>query len=596
MAKATNAFADEPSGTIERGRGGFYRNAMDTPYVAELAGGVVKSGPRKGLPKRTAYGSPSGFGKQIENTFNLQKWGERRVVVGIGIEAARGEYVLLGMCHALALLEVDSDAYKDLADKIVVRAKDVAETDLAAERGTHGHAIVEDDDEGRDWITRAEAGELLGIPVEAQRALVQSWRDMLIRDGLEVLITEASCIDDTWRLAGTLDNLARLTKDLRFTLPTGEIRIIPAGTVVVLDKKTGQRRTDRAGVIQYWHGYAIQVASYAQSKPYDTEAETRGEWPWDIDQEHALIAHLDVLGAINGQPSCTLVYVDLVAGRGHGGAAVVAAKSWEKRTDIFSLDVPDRAAGAAGDSDAPDADGSTAETAADGVADAPAAHDPVPVDASAGTAEEVPDPAPSGNPAGTSSKLRKAQLDRAATVAAADLAHAARQAALAAASAASTPVAMPTDEPDEGDPLVGPEFDDQWALLLTQFQRLEYDGRQFMNRLIREAREARVPFQTAGGKNVRRFELYRGAIALAVAQPDDDLLCALVALAAGHNGAIAPNVTAGHAVGSLDAAGAIRFAKLVDRHVSGVTQFIAGCSAEGLFVLIDPEDLAAPAA
>ena len=59
---------------------------------------------------------------------------------------------------------------------------------------------------------------------------------------------------------------------------------------------------------------------------------------WPIDQTHATHpAHLDVLGAIDGKPSCELVYVDLVAGREHGGATVVQAKAWESRRDVFSV-------------------------------------------------------------------------------------------------------------------------------------------------------------------------------------------------------------------------------------------------------------------
>ena len=103
----------------------------------------------------------------------------------------------------------------------------------------------------------------------------------------EILAVEASCVDDTWRLAGTLDRIARTTRPLRFVRASGEIVDVPAGTVLVLDVKTGEDRIDRG----YWQGYAIQIASYAQSVPYDTEAETRGEWPWPIDQQHALIAH-----------------------------------------------------------------------------------------------------------------------------------------------------------------------------------------------------------------------------------------------------------------------------------------------------------------
>ena len=65
--------AGPPEGTIQRGRGGFLRNTQDVPFVTDPTGAVVKSGDRKGQPKRLAYGSPSGRGKQIENAHNLLK-------------------------------------------------------------------------------------------------------------------------------------------------------------------------------------------------------------------------------------------------------------------------------------------------------------------------------------------------------------------------------------------------------------------------------------------------------------------------------------------------------------------------------------------
>lgn len=335
----------QQSGGIQRGRGGFMRGANDVPWVTDPTGAITKSGPRKGLPKRVQYGSPSNRAKQIENTTNLVKWGERRVVLGIGHALADTSgygYNLTTACFDLTKLDVDSDEYKTLADGVIIRAKDLAKAMLAADRGTHGHALTEDHDEGRDWVTRAEAGEALGLDAELQAALVAAWRQMLADTGLEILAVEASCVDDMWRLAGTLDRIARTTRPLRFARTSGEIVEVPAGTVLVLDVKTGEDRIDRG----YWQGYAIQIASYAQSVPYDTEAETRGEWPWPIDQQHALIAHLDIPKALaTGEAVCRLVHVDLVAGREHGGECVVQAKAWESRRDVFAatmLAVEDR--------------------------------------------------------------------------------------------------------------------------------------------------------------------------------------------------------------------------------------------------------------
>lgn len=614
MAQAANPHAEE-SGGVQRGRGGFYRGYNDTPYVSDPAGGIVKSGPRRGQPKRIPYGSPSGFGKQIENTYNLQKWGERRVVLGLGVHLA-----LIAECAELARMEVDSDEYKAQADRIVVAAKEAAETSLAADRGTHGHAILEDDDEGRDWLTRAEEGALLGIPVDAQLEIVKAWRHMLERDGLEVLVTEASCIDDTWHLAGTLDNIARCTKELRFLKPGGEIATIPAGTVLVLDKKTGQRRTNSAGVIQYWHGYSVQVASYAQSVPYDTEAETRGEWPWPIDQTHALIAHIDILAAIAGAPFdtiCNLVYVDLVAGREHGGATVVRAKEWEKRTDVFSVAKLDDAEGITA-ADEPDPkycarcqDGGHVcvcgaaiehgtDTCGASCPGAPPAPDPAKpptvndghehdwhkvgrclycklchvrfgahgtIDTADPPAESTPpEPEPPATaPVAAPSPLRAAQLERAAT----NAAHATQ---------------LP-ERPDEGADLSADTYASMWEAMGRQFKALSRPALDWLSQLIREARTADVGFQAQAAHTARRSHIYRGIIALAGHEPSDDALRALLRLALDSDAPLFPTITAGHALGSLDADRAERFAELVDAYLSTPPQLVAKFNDDGQFVL-----------
>lgn len=319
---------------LQRGRGGFVRNADDTPFVTDPSGETVKSGPRKGLPKRLPYGQPSGRGRQIENDFALSKWTQREIVRGVGIDET-----LRVMCVDVAALDPDTSEYRELADKVVARAQIAAESMLSANRGSHVHLIVQIDDEGGDWRLRADEGVALGISEDAQAALVAAWRAMRVDADIEVLVSEASCVDDAWHLAGTLDNVVRLRRALTFRMPTAELRTIPAGTISVLDKKTGSRRVDRNGAVMYWHGYAIQIASYAQSVYYDTEREMRAAWPWAIDQQHALIAHLDVVAAIAGDTEglCELVYVDLVAGREDGGVLANAAKAWERRSDLFSV-------------------------------------------------------------------------------------------------------------------------------------------------------------------------------------------------------------------------------------------------------------------
>jgi hypothetical protein len=302
------------------------------PVGAKIADLLQLLGPR---PVMVTYGRPSSLGKQIENQTNLQKWAERMVACGIAVDP-----ILQRDCLALAVPREQRDTrdWREAADAVAVKAKSAAQADLAADRGTHAHALTEDHDQERDWIERARTGEDLGLPHPVQAALVAAWEKMLMTHGIEILATEAQVVDDLWRQAGTLDRVCRLTRDLRFLLPTGEIVTLPAGWVGILDIKSGKLRLDQQGHVGYWHGYAVQLASYAQARPYDPETLKRSDWPFEIDQKWAVIAHLDVLAALEGTAVCRLILVDLAAGRA-AGELCVAAREWEKRTDVFS--VPD---------------------------------------------------------------------------------------------------------------------------------------------------------------------------------------------------------------------------------------------------------------
>jgi hypothetical protein len=317
--------------------------AGKTPTVAQLH---ELLGPR---PSMVMYGRPSSLGKQIENMTNIQKWSERAVALGLWLDfvaatqAAASPELLEGLGQLTPeQWNLDDADARELLDKIAVKAKNLAQAGLAADRGTHVHERTEDHDTERDWIEAANRGEDLGLPVEVQAALVAAWQSMLQEYDLEVLAVEAVCVDDVWRQAGTLDRIARLRRDLDFILPTGEKVTIAAGTVLILDIKTGKLRLDRSGFVSYWHGYSVQLASYAQSLPYDPDTDTRGEWEWPIAQDYAIIAHLDVLSALEGEAVCRLVLVDLAAGR-EAGERCVWAREWEKRTDVFSLPIDELA-------------------------------------------------------------------------------------------------------------------------------------------------------------------------------------------------------------------------------------------------------------
>jgi hypothetical protein len=300
----------------------FDRDHLGAPKIAHPTR-LVKSGPRTGLPFMDTYGRPSSLGKQIENSYNLTKWGERMALLGLGIDASirqRAERLAEAPPEAR-----DEQAWKDEADALIVDAKNAAKAWAAAEQGTHGHEITEDDDDDRDWIERAQAGEILGVPVEAQRAMIEAWRAMLADTGLEVLGVEVPVVHDDWRQAGTLDRIVRLTRDLTFGTVT-----LPAGLVVVLDLKTGKLRTTARGDrIYYWQSYAVQIACYARANAiYEADTHTRRPIPWPVNPDVALIAHLPVADAIEGKARCELILVDVAAGA-EAAELCVRAKQWD---------------------------------------------------------------------------------------------------------------------------------------------------------------------------------------------------------------------------------------------------------------------------
>lgn len=402
-------------------------------------------------PASAKYARPSSYVKLIENTYNLERWNERQVVIGLAAALSRHadgppdffqlprDAHLADAVAGVATMPTETDR-KRFADELVAHCKDLAKAHLAAERGTHAHALTELDDEGRDWLADAERGELLGIDTDTQTRLVEAWRRLLDVNELDVLAVELPVVNDTYRAAGTLDRIVRLRKPLRFVLPTGELVALDPGMVVVLDLKTGKTPTD----LGWWNGYAAQIFLYASGNPYDVTNDTRQTWSHEAPSTRwGLLAHVDVLAAIEGADDfARLMLVDLDAGRQACDIAK-AARQWANVTDIFGE--PYEGTGM------------------------PSA-EPVPVEPST---------------------LRQAQIER-------DVAN--RRAEL-----------RRQPPPDEG----GPGDDSAFELLLQRFNELDGDRRAWVRHYCNTAEDLGVPFWPKGARTVRRFELIRGLIAFA---------------------------------------------------------------------------------
>ena len=482
---------DQRPAGLSREPNDFMRDGRGTPWVSDPTGALVKSGARKGEPKWVRYGRPSSFGKDIENTYNLDRWNERQIAFGLTVP----DDGLTARIVALAELDRDSDAGKDAADGVVALAKRLAKANLAAERGTHMHAVTEDDDTDTDWLLRAERGEVLDVPIPVQAAMLGAWRLMCVAYELEILAVEQRVVHDAWHQAGTLDRIVRLGRDIVFANGV----TLRAGTVLLLDVKSGRLKRTPGGVIQYWHSYAIQCCVYADSTPYDCTTDTRGAWGFDIDQTWAVIAHLPVDEAMAGTAVCRLVLVDLAAARQVINEVITPMKAWQARTDLFALCHTD-------------------EPCVEVAVDMPSA----PVEDTA---------------------LVEQLEQSVATVR----------------SVKHEFMTIPWERPpveDEGEPL----DTKQLATIREKVAELDPQARALLDSLAKHAAAAGQPFSIGAGPVIRRWHIYRALLRLAGhygSDLDEDLIRATLALVLPD--AAQPGVALGPAIGSLTLDEAQRF-------------------------------------
>jgi hypothetical protein len=281
---------------------------------------------QKEKPARVMYGRPSNFGAQVENRYNLERWAERRVLFGAA---------LLDDLDSLVGTDVDDPEVAERIDGMVYEAKTRAGARLAAQRGTLTHEFTEYVDRHEDSpLTALEMAEDLGISAEVIDAMLEVYGRSLGTYNLNILAIEQTVVDDRWRLAGRLDRVARLDRDLQFQDGT----VMEEGDVCILDIKTGRIKLDKNGVPDYWHSYAVQIASYSHSVPYiiaeDSWDEARDEWPWEISQRHGLILHLDIGNAVEeGVATARLFHVDLVAGH-MAGNLCRSARDWQSMNGV----------------------------------------------------------------------------------------------------------------------------------------------------------------------------------------------------------------------------------------------------------------------
>lgn len=507
--------------------GDFIRTTRKTPQVAHPTKRT-----KKGAPNLVQYGRPSGLGDGLTDGYNLTKWTERGIARGAAIMGATYNDSALGRLF-VHVFDDDASAAERTAASIIATWKGAAGLKDSADIGTLIHAVV-----AGERLDMAEA-DRLGIRPEHIDVVRREWAAWLESSGFEVLAQELPVVNDLYHVAGTCDLVMRYvgTEPLHI----GGFVIMP-GDVVGFDIKTGKLTTGDDGTPSWWATYPVQLAAYfSDSFVYDCDAHAadveagtytwsdnanpyRKPWPWEIRQDVALIIHFDAAALLAGKTRdlISLVPVDLEVGR-KGAELAAACGEWAKLPGCGTVIGP-----------------AATKNAQPTDSDSPSAVTP------------VEPTAPATPPAGAVQVEQTATVDNHMTI-------------------ADQRAALPRDHCDDGADLNGDDYASQWSALQAQYLALDPTAKSWVDGLREQAIHAGCDFHSGKGKRyVRRFELLRALIGLAGSGFDNDTEARNLAYSVVNDDAMHwPAITAGHAIGSLDAEQAAAFARLCDAATAG---------------------------
>lgn len=260
------------------------RDRWDRPLVKQSDGSEI------------AYTRASTLGKAIEDDYHLNLWKQRCVAFGM---SRRKDLVA-----AAASIKTNEGDDRKALQEVCEKAHEAARGDEGANIGTALHLLSERRDKGEDL------SYLPDIMLEAMDAYAECMKYV------RVLATEVFVVCDELETAGSFDRVVELLVDLEFNYD-GATTVLPRGTILVLDLKTGKLASAK-----YWGaGYGAQQTVYANGVPYGPEgrlkwSEVLGE---DVEpsKDWALILHVP-----GDSPSdAGFVLVDLELGAEMAGLA-----------------------------------------------------------------------------------------------------------------------------------------------------------------------------------------------------------------------------------------------------------------------------------
>jgi hypothetical protein len=232
--------------------------------------------------KPVAYTRCTTYAGSIEDTYNLSRWQQRMVALGL---AERPDLMVSVAAH--------HDDKEEL-NKVCETAIEAAKGKAAAGVGTALHKLTD----------RLDRGEALGpVPAEYRTDLTAF---EAATKPLKVIALERFVVLDDLMVAGTFDRLYEYQ-----------------GRLYIGDTKSGS--------IDYGAGkIAMQMAIYSRGVLYDHRSGTR-EYLGEVDQNRAIVVHLPA-----GEGRCELRWIDITA----GWEAIQLAgrvRAWRGRRDLYEL-------------------------------------------------------------------------------------------------------------------------------------------------------------------------------------------------------------------------------------------------------------------
>jgi hypothetical protein len=270
--------------------------------------------PEGGEP--TAYMRVTTFVGCLEDTYHLNLWSQRMVVLGM---ANRADLRLA----AMAISDPDDRFAKRTLNDISKSAKNAAAGDAKATIGTALHSYTE----------RIDKGEPLGNVPEEYVPDLNAYRE--ITTGLESAGIEGFCVNDGLRVGGSYDRIYRFTAEFldayeaRTGLPllypsrNGEtLKPVEPGDAVIGDVKTGNVDLGMGKI-------CMQLGVYANSEDYDHTIGSRTPLVGNPSKDWGVVVHLPA-----GQGAARLIWADIGSGYETARTLAHGVHAWRKRKDL----------------------------------------------------------------------------------------------------------------------------------------------------------------------------------------------------------------------------------------------------------------------